>query len=633
MAVEGARCLQEMVPMRDGVHLNTFVYLPESGGPTYPVIVHRTPYGITSPAGEEQTNPSRGWLPDPSDPIRGSILRGWREIVRRGYAAVYQDCRGRYGSEGEDLVYGADAADGFDTLEWIDRQPWTNHRVGLSGSSAGATTALAAASQRHPSVKAFFAQVGASSIYDDVVYEGQSIEMERLWLWVGKNIPGLSASHRQLVMERSGLTAEAMAVAEKSAGESYEALAAAQEEWPPFIHSAAWMHLPLTGYPDVSVLQPYLDEILRHPAPDRFRAAHNFRDTIDVPGFHATCWFDIFQTSVISAFVELQRRVGDQRLWIGPNDHYFVYDRRFWIRDPYFEWFDHWLRGVPTAIMEEQPVFYSPRAWVEDLEGYAPHDWRHAETWPPPGTETRRWYLRGDGTLGERAGGAPRSYVYDPRRPVPTLGGRNMLILSGVQDQQDLQCLTDYGLIYRSEPLPEDVTVAGSVEAVLVVESDCPDTDFVVKVTDIHQDGRALLMMDGVIRAMYRDGATEPKALSPGAAAEVHIHLGGIHHTFAAGHRIGLDVTSSNFPRRARNPNSGHPVLADDGATDIRVATNTLHHAGDKASYLVLPVVPTPAWAGRRERPRQLIRRRARPRRRASSSPGIGRARTGKCLG
>ena len=120
--------------------------------------------------------------------MAGAILRGWREIVRHGYAAVYQDCRGRYGSQGEDHAYGDDASDGFDTLEWIDDQPWSNHRVGVSGSSAVATTALAAASQGHPSVKAFFAQVGGSSIYDDVVYEGQSIEMERLWLWIAGNI-------------------------------------------------------------------------------------------------------------------------------------------------------------------------------------------------------------------------------------------------------------------------------------------------------------------------------------------------------------------------------------------------------------------------------------------------------------
>jgi putative CocE/NonD family hydrolase len=219
--------------------------------------------------------------------MRGSILRGWREIVRRGYAAVYQDTRGRYGSEGEDRVYGDDAHDGYDTLAWVAGEPWTNHHVGLSGSSAGATTAMAAASQGHPSVRAFFAQVGGSSIYDDVVYEGQSIEMERLWLWVARNIPGLSQSHREAVMRRHGLNAEQLADIAESATARYRALDAARQANPPFIDSAEWMHLPLIGYPDCSVWQPYLDEILSHPTPDAFRARHNFRTTINVPGFQS----------------------------------------------------------------------------------------------------------------------------------------------------------------------------------------------------------------------------------------------------------------------------------------------------------------------------------------------------------
>ena len=181
-------CFQAMVPMRDGIRLNTFVFLPTQGGPTFPVILQRTPYGISLPESATYTDPHNGWLPSSAQPLRGSILRGWRQITEHGYAAVYQDTRGRYGSEGEDRVYADDATDGHDTLNWITEQDWTNHQVGLSGSSAGATTALAAASQRHPSLRAFFVQVGASSIYDDVVYEGHSIEMERLWLWVSNNI-------------------------------------------------------------------------------------------------------------------------------------------------------------------------------------------------------------------------------------------------------------------------------------------------------------------------------------------------------------------------------------------------------------------------------------------------------------
>ena len=588
----GVRCFQKMVAMRDGVGLNTFVFLPVTGGPRYPVILQRTPYGITSPEGQNVTDCTRGWLPGAEAPLRGSILRGWREIVAHGYAAVYQDTRGRYGSEGEDRVYADDAADGHDTLEWIAGEPWCNQRVGMSGSSAAATTTFAAASQRHPSLRAFFAQVGASSIYDDVVYEGQSIEMERLWLWVSRNIPGLSRTHKEGMMRRFGINEADMDAAASAAAARYARLDAARRADPPFIGSPDWRRLPLTHYPDFTTWQPFLDEILTHPARDAFRARHDFRRTIGIPGFHVTTWFDIFQTSIIAAFNEIQARAGNQMLWIGPNDHYFVYERRFWPRDPYFEWFDHWLKGERTGIMERPAVFYSPRAWVEDRESYVADDWRCAERWPPPGASPHRLYLRGDGRLDAAGpGGAPRSYRYDPQRPIPTLGGRNMLIDAGPRDQRPLHALPDYGLIYRSEPLEQDLTVAGAVRVTLHVQSNCPDTDFIAKLIEVEPDGRALLLMDGVARAMLHDSTSEPQPLAPDRIYHLTIDLAHIHHTLGAGSRIEVDVTSSNFPRRARNTNSGNPMLANDTEADIRVAANTVHHAEATPSFLEIPVL------------------------------------------
>ena len=374
-----ARSIQAMVPMRDGTRLNTFVFLPDDGGPRWPVILHRTPYGIAAADAPHKFDHRRAWLPNPDEPMRGSILRGWKAIVEHGYVAVYQDCRGRHGSEGEDRVYADDANDGYDALEWIASQSWTNGRVGMSGSSAGATTTFAAASTRHPSLRAFFAQAGGSGIYDDVIYEGQGLEMERLWLWVAKNIPGLSASHREAVIARFGVGAAELDRAAASAADRYNRLDAARQDDPPFINSPDWMRLPLTGYPDFSLWQPFLDEIITHPAPDGFRARHNFRRTIDIPGFHVTSWFDIFQTSVIAAFQEIQARTGTQKLWVGPNEHYFVYAGNFWPRDPYFEWFGHWLRDERSALIGEPAVYYSPRAWIDDRVSYVPNDWVRAE--------------------------------------------------------------------------------------------------------------------------------------------------------------------------------------------------------------------------------------------------------------
>ncbi|HXC30584.1 MAG TPA: CocE/NonD family hydrolase, partial [Stellaceae bacterium] len=456
---------------------------------------------------------------------------------------------------------------------------------------AGATTTFAAASARHPSLCAFFAQAGGSSIYDDVVCEGGGIEMERLWLWVSKNIPGLSASHREAVMERFGIGAAELGRAAASAGERWNRLDAARQADPPFIHSDDWMRLPLTGYLDFATWQPFLDEIITHPAPDDFRARHNFRSTIDIPGFHVTTWFDIFQTSVIAAFQEIQARTGTQKLWVGPNEHYFVYATNFWPRDPYFEWFGHWLKDERSPLVDEPAVAYSPRAWIDDRDGYAPTDWVRAERWPPPGVAPCRLYLRGDGGLGEAPEGEPRQYRYDPRKPVPTLGGRNMLIDAGPRDQRPARALPDYGLIYRGEPLASEMTIAGNVRVSLHIGSDCPDTDLVVKLIELLPDGSAMLLMDGITRAMFRDPIAGAQPLESGCVYPLAVDLGDICHTFQAGGRIEIDITSSNFPRRARNTNSGNAVLARDGEDAIRVANNTIHHAPAVASFVELPVL------------------------------------------
>ena len=588
-----ARCAQTMVAMRDGARMNTFVFLPPAAGASFPVILHRTPYGIAGAGARDKFDVLRAWLPSPAEPMRGSILRGWRNIVEHGYAAVYQDCRGRHGSEGEDRVYADDAADGHDTLEWIAAQQWCNGRIGMSGSSAGATTTLAAASTRHPNLRAFFAQAGGSSIYDDVVYEGQSIEMERLWLWVAKNIPGLSAAHRAAVKARFGVSDEELDRAAERAAARYDRLDGARHGQLPFIDSAEWMRLPLAGAPDFSLWQPFLDEILTHPAPDPFRARHNFRATIDIPGFHVTSWYDIFQTSVIAAFQDIQARTGTQKLWVGPNEHHYVYADNFWPHDPYFEWFGYWLKDEPTPLIAEPAVYYSPRGWIDEAEraDYRPRDWRRSERWPPPGVLPLRLYLRGDGALGNAAGGEERRYTYDPRHPVPTLGGRNMLIAAGPLDQRPARALPDYGLVYRGEPLSEPLTIAGNVRVTLAVGSDCPDTDFVAKLIEHHPDGRTLLLMDGVSRALLREPLAGPQPLQPERVYPLVVDLGHIHHTFAAGSRIEVDITSSNFPRRARNTNSGNLVLAQDGEDAIRVAHNTVHHAAATPSFIELPVL------------------------------------------
>jgi hypothetical protein len=270
-----------------------------------------------------------------------------------------------------------------------------------------------------------------------------------------------------------------------------------------------------------------------------------------------------------------------------------VYQPNFWPRDPYFEWFDHWLKGERTRIIDEPAVFYSPRAWVDDDKNYVANDWRHSESWPPPGTVQEKLYLTGDGRLSaDGPAGDARRYIYDPRRPVPTLGGRNMMIAVGSRDQRPVQALPNYGLSYLSEVLDQDLTVAGAVDVTLHIQSDRRDTDFVAKLIELHPDGRAMLLMDGVLRAMYRDPAAGPQHLVPDRVYPLTIQLGDIHHTFTAGSRLQVDITSSNFPRRVRNTNSGNPILAEDTSADICIAANAVHHNEQQPSFLVFPVVP-----------------------------------------
>ena len=239
-------------------------------------------------------------------------------------------------------------------------------------------------------------------------------------------------------------------------------------------------------------------------------------------------------------------------------------------------------------------MFYSPRAWVADRAQYRPDDWRHAERWPPPGVRPRRLYLRGDGSLADDGpGGEPRPYRYDPRRPIPTLGGRNMLIEAGPLDQRPAQALPNYGLIYRGEALAADLTIAGNVRVTLSVQSNCPDTDFVAKLIENHA-GRARDAADGRghPRDVPRPGAASRSRSRPDRIYRLTIDLGHIHHTFGAGSRIEIDVTSSNFPRRARNTNSGNPdpgARRGDGYPRRRITPYTTARLPPRSSTLPVP--------------------------------------------
>jgi len=570
-AIAEPQFLEEMVSMRDGVRLHTFVYLPDPKvwSPPYPAILQRIPYGIGK----------AGVLPGPDIPSL-AILRGWQAGIERGYAFVFQDTRGRFASEGIDRVYYDDALDGYDAVEWVAKQRWCNGKVGMAGSSAAGVTSYAAASQTPPHLKVIFAQVGSANLYNEVVYEGQDLELERLMLWLPGNIPGLSSYHiNSLKLSDSELQGAKDLTQVINNDLKSHMLDSGTSKW--------WMHLPLLNYPGFSRLQPFWNEIMSHPTKDDFRDKHNFRDTIQIPSIHVSAWHDISLEGIIKSYKALQERVGKQKLFIGPGHHYSVYEPNFWPYDPFFLWFDYWLKGIDTKIMDGPPIYY-----------YRMGDekWRYAEQWPLPGVENRNYYLHSDGALNTNAPSGEESsvsYVYDPRNPVQTYGGRNLSIAKGPMDQRPAEPPNRQDvLVYKSEVLGKDVEIAGKVEVILHASSTCKDTDFTAKLIDVHPDGKTMLVLDGVIRALYRESPRKPVSMEPHTIYGFIISLGEMSHVFKVGHRIQVDISSSNFPRRARNTNSGNPLYTADSERDILAATNTVYHASQYPSYLVLPVLP-----------------------------------------
>jgi len=572
-ALAESRVFEKMVAMRDGVRLHTIVYLPDPDvwpPPLYPTIVQRVPYGIGAP----------GVLPGPDIPS-GAILRGWKAITSNGYAAVFQDTRGRFASEGKDRAYLDEGRDGFDTIEWVAAQPWCNGKVGMAGSSAGGIASYAAAGNNPPRLMAIFSQAGSANLYNEVIYEGQALELERLLLWVSGQGSGVSASH----IKSLGLTDKEYQEAATGSRAIYADLGKnilLPEE------SEYWMHLPLINFPAISQVQPFWNEILSHPNRDGFRDSQDYTKTISVPAIHVSTWQDIFLMSNINAYREIQGRIGNQKLYIGPGDHDAVESKTFWPYDPFFSWFDYWLKGIDTGIMEAPPIYYS----------HSNSDrWRYTDQWPPSGVKYMTLTFLDNGTLESTPPSpkeSPLRYVYDPQHPVRTLGGRNLMVSRGSLDQRPLEPPHRKDvLVYATVKLEMDVEIAGNVKVVLHASSTAKDTDFIAKLIDVHPDGSAMLVLDGVIRAMYRTSAKEPVPLKPGEIYEFTINLGDINHVFKAGHHIQVDITSSNFPRRARNTNSGNPLYTADTKENIVIATNIVHHDPEHPSHIALPILTT----------------------------------------
>jgi putative CocE/NonD family hydrolase len=548
------------VEMEPGVSLYTRYYLPGPG--EYPVILTRTPYGIDEPGVE----------PDPDD------LTTWPYQILNGYAFVEQDTRGRYSSGGVDRLFYDDGPDGYKTIDWIANQPWCNGKIGISGGSATGITTYLAAGENHPNLLAAFSYVASANLYNDVTFDGGAYRADSMIWSYGQTVGGLSLSHMLTVAPGADWVGNLTDI-----GSNLYDMATHTSLYPGYraVDSETWMNLPLVGGdPSFSLMQPFGDEILSHPNQDAFRDKLNVQDTIDIPILHVGGWFDFFSRSTLDAYVNLQH-LGNQKFFMAPGTHGGLGALPY---DPYYDWFDYWLKGEDTGIMEEPSFAYYC---------FGAEEWRWADQWPLADIDYTKFYMHDGGVLDTHrwSHGTPfESYVYNPANPVLTSGGRNLGLPAGSKDQRPVKVGRSDILFYTTDVLEEDMEVSGPVKVKLSVSSNCTDTDFTAKLIDVHPDGSEMLVLDNILRARYRESMSAPILMKPGKIYHITINLGDISHIFKAGHRIQIDVSSSNFPKYDRNLNSGGELYTETEA-DIKMALNKIHHHGRHRSYVVLPVI------------------------------------------
>ncbi|MBY8992432.1 MAG: CocE/NonD family hydrolase [Candidatus Lokiarchaeota archaeon] len=555
--------LEEMVPMRDGVRLYTRIYRPGPG--KYPAIITRTPYGIGAP----------GDAPDPTN------LTQWPDDILHGYVYVAQDTRGRYASEGVDRLFYDDGPDGYDAIEWVASQPWCNGKVGIHGGSASGITTYLAAGENPPHLITALSYVASANLYNDVTFDGGAYRQDSLIWTYSQTLSGLSSSHLGTVPDPWNIPAYL--------GDLYGSLIDLMTHTsltPGYtaLDSATWTNLPLrAGDPSFTALQPFGDEIMSHPNQDEFRNKLNVQDAINIPMIHVAGWYDFFSRPSIDAFVALQDK-GNQKLYVAPGTHGGLGLPSDLYYSLYYNWFDYWLQGEDTGIMDEPSVYY----YVHGLD-----EWRWADQWPLGGIEWTNYYLHEDGILNTELSidsEIPESFIYDPANPVLTRGGRNLGIPAGSFDQRPVETGREDILIYTSDELTDNLEISGPIEVVLSASSNCTDTDFTAKLIDVHPDGNAMLVGDGILRARFRESMSDPDLMSPGMIYEFEINLGDMSHVFMAGHRIQVDISSSNFPKHDRNLNTGGELYTETDE-DILIALNTIFHDDEFFSYIVLPIV------------------------------------------
>lgn len=601
------------VAMRDGVHLATDVYRPAHRGVAlagrFPAILERTPYGRNVTYFRDIT------AGNPTPQTRAEVAAYY---ARHGYVVILQDCRGRHDSEGEFVKYLSEGADGFDTCRWLAAQPWSDGQIGTMGLSYAAHTQVALACLNPPGLKAMYIDCGGfSNAYQGGIRQGGAFELKQVtWAYnLGLESPEVQKDPRRLAALKS-------------------------IDLKAWFASMPWKrgHTPLSPIPDY---ESYVYEQWEHGTFDAYwkqlglYAAGYYGAFADAAMVHLSGWYDPYARTATENYQGLARaKRGPVRLIMGPWTHGarstpFAGEVEFGagatldadggdILARRLAWFDRYLKGSRAG--EDQPPV---RLFVmgggsgrKNAAGRLEHGghWRSERDWPIPDVRLTPYYLGNDGRLTNAKPAAhadPLSFDFNPDHPVPTMGGTvtsgEPLMRGGGYDQRERAEF--YGsrapylpvaarpdvLVFETEPLEEDIEVTGAIEAHLWVSSDAPDTDFTVKLIDVYPpsedywEGFALNLTDGILRCRYRDSFEKPTLMQPGEVYWITVTAFPTSNRFVRGHRIRLDVSSSNFPHFDVNPNTGAP---EGTGLTRRVARNTVHMDPARPSHVVLPLIP-----------------------------------------
>jgi putative CocE/NonD family hydrolase len=541
------------IPLRDGVHLYGALYRPAQGE-RFPVIYAHTIYSTLHPY----------------------YVDAAARFARAGYAVLLVDSRGRYESEGVWHPYFCEAQDAYDVQQWVGRQPWCDGALGMFGRSYVGFTQILPAPFRCPHVKALVPMINQEDNYGHHRYNGVlQLQNAMNFLWLGNRTNQKLTEDATIDMAR------------------------------------VYRRLPLISALDDYCDRPFYREIIRHNRFDEFWKAYSMKDRYDqveTPAYFMTGWYDNLLHEGFKCFRGWTTRARSpearrlSRLLVGPwmhggmgsaapfGDVTFGAEAGMDLIAEHLRWYDRRLRGLDTGIDADPPV----RIFVMGANA-----WRFEGQWPPARTRHRPAYLHssgranslfGDGRLsfGPPAGEPADAFAYDPRDPVPTHGGQSMFPdNSGPRDRRSIERRDDV-LVYTSEPLTEDLEVTGEVELVLYAASSAPDTDFTAALVDVHPNGTAIHICEGIVRARFRESYESPSLIEPGEVYEYRFSLWETSNLFRAGHRIRLEVSSSNFPRFDRNLNTGHEPGLD---AEMAVARQTVYHDQARPSHLRLPVI------------------------------------------